>query len=235
LSFPVKFGTYEVFRIILPGFYCLTLIFLTILVFTPTRQILAESSQQPYFLFTAVLGGVFLGFALYAYDYPKRIAAYRNLEMPSLYLKRKLCDSCPSKCENRIEDAGGAIDTFFYVFYEIFSSGVQERVLYIGSVYHILTDMRMLSFVFGVLIFPLSLVGAFFRVLPFSDTVLGFFASSVLILFWLFLHPEYLYKNVKSKGDKYEGYIMKMQKRFIDLEIDTIKNRICRSPEKADS
>ena len=181
----------------------------------------------------AALGGVFLGLALYAYDHPKRIAAYRELEMPSLYLKGKLCDSCSIQCENRIKDEGDAIDSYFYVFYEIFGSGVQERVFYIGSVYHVLADIRMLSFTFGVTVFPISFFSVIFGTSPFSDMVFGFLASSILILFWLFLHPEYFYKDVESKGDKYERYIMKMQRRFIDIEIDTIRDTICKRPKKA--
>jgi len=178
------------------------------------------------------LGGVFFGIALYAYDHPKRIAAYKKLEMPSLYLKKKLCDSCPSLCKNRIADEGEAIDTYFYVFYTIFTPDARERILYIGSVYHVLADMRMLSFIFGVTIFPISFFGVMFGTLPFSDMVFGFLASSILILFWLFLHPEYFYKDVKSKGDKYEAYIMKMQRRFIDIEIGTIRDKFCRRPKK---
>ena len=227
MSFPVKFGTYEVFRIILPGFYCLVLIFASALVFNPTRQFFLDASSHPAFLFISAAIGVFLGLALYAYDHPKRIAAYTKLEMPSAYLKKRLCDVCQSHCKNTIKDEGEAIDSYFYVFYEIFGSGVQARVLYIGSVYHVFADVRMLSFVFGVTIFPLSFLGVLIRTLPLSDVGFAFLASSVLVLFWLLLHPEYLRKSARSKGDKYEGYIMKMQRRFIDIEIDRIKRKFC--------
>ena len=229
MSLPVKFGTYEVFRIILPGFYCLALLFVTLFLFSPTRQIFLESSQHPIFLFVVASGGVFLGLVLYAYDHPKKIAAYRKLKMPSTYLKEKLCDQCPSQCENKIKDEGEAIDTYFYVLYKIFGAGAQGRIFYIGSVYHVFADMRMLSFIFGIVIFPISLAGALYGTLPVSDAVFGLFIGSFLLILWLFLHPEYFCEKNKSKGDKYEEYIIKMQRRFIDIEIDKIRERICRS------
>lgn len=231
MSFPVKFGTYEIFRIILPGFYCVTLLSITIFLFTPTRQIFIGFSQHQVFLFAVVAGGVFLGLMLYAYDHPKKIAAYRNLEMPSIHLKRKLCDKCSSPCENKIKGEGEAIDTYFYVLYEIFSPGVQQRIFYIGSVYHMLADIRLLSFIFGVIIFPISLGGVLYGNLPISDAIFGLLMSTFLILLWLYLHPEF-FSGKKSKGDKYEGYIMKMQRRFIDIEIDKIKERICRKKQQ---
>jgi len=228
MSFPVKFGTYEIFRIIVPGFYCLVLIFVFLFLFAPTRGFFLDFSQHPIFLFIAISGGIFLGLALYAYDYPKRIAPYKNLKMPSAYLKEKLCDQCPSPCENKIKDLGEAIDTYFYVFYHIFSAGAQERIFYIGSVYHLFADMRMLSFVFGIVIFITSAIEVSCGMLPVLDGFFGLLMGFFLLGFWLFLHPEYLCKKNKSKGDKYEEYIMKMQRRFIDIEIDRIKKKICR-------
>jgi hypothetical protein len=234
MSFPVKFGTYEVFRIILPGFFCLALLLVTLFLLAPTRQIVAEFSQQSIFLFAISLAGVFLGLVLYAYDHPKRIDAYKKLKMPSNYLKEKLCDSCPSQCENKIKDIGEAIDSYFYVFHQIFSASIQERVYYIGSVYHVLADMRMLSFVFGIIIFLISLVEGMYRTLPVPDSLFGILFGAALILFWLFLHPDFFCEKNKSKGDKYEGYIMKMQNRFIDIEIEAIKKRICKPAKESE-
>jgi len=232
MSFPVKFGTYEIFRIILPGFYCLALLLVTLFLFNPTRQIFWEFSQHPIFLFAAASAGVFLGLVLYAYDHPKRIAAYKKLKKPSIYLKEKLCDRCPSPCENKIKDEGEAIDTYFYVLYNIFSAGAQQRIFYIGSVYHVFADIRMLSFIFGIPIFLISFDGALRGTLPISDAVFGLILGFSLLIFWLFLHPEYFCKHSKSKGDKYEEYIFKMQRRFIDIEIDKIKEKICRNKKQ---
>jgi hypothetical protein len=228
VSFPVKFETYEIFRIILPGFYFLGLLLLTLFLFAPTRQILMAFSENSIFLFAVVFGGVFLGLGLYAFDHPKRISAYKDLKMPSVYLKEKLCDKCTTVCENTIDSIGKAVDSYFYVFYEVFSAGAQERIFYIGSVYHVFADIRMLSFVFGSIISILSYEGLCFRILSLSDSLIGLLAGFLLILSWLSLHPEFFNKERRSKGDKYEDYITKMQRRFIDIEIDRIREKICR-------
>lgn len=228
MSFPVKFETYEIFRIILPGFYFLGLLLLTLFLFVPTKQVIIAFSENAVFLFAVVFGGVFLGLGLYAFDHPKRISAYRNLKMPSVYLKEKLCDKCGAVCENRIDSIGSAIDSYFYVFYELFNAGTQERVFYIGSVYHVFADIRMLSFVFGSGIAILSYEGLCFGVLSLSDSLFGLLAGFLLILLWFSLHPEFFKKERRSKGDKYEDYITKMQRRFIDIEIGRIRQKICR-------
>ena len=228
MSFPIRFSTYEVFRIILPGFYCVGLLCITAYLFVPTRQLFIEFSEHQVFLPAVVAGGVFLGLVLYAYDYPKKIRAYRELEMPSKYLKKKLCDKCPSFCENKIEDIGEAVDTYFYVLFEMFDPNALQRIFYIGSVYHVFADIRMLSSVFGFTLFPISLVGVLVGNLPIPDATFGLLIAAFLIILWLYLHPEFFCRKNKSKGDKYLGYIVKMQRRFIDLKIDKIKEKLCR-------
>lgn len=204
------------------------LLSVSLFLFLPTRSIFIEFSQHPTFPFAVLSGGVFLGFILYAYDHPKKIKAYRELEMPSEYLKKKLCDRCTIPCENKIENIGEAIDTYFYILLELFKPSTQQRIFYIGSVYHVFADMRMLSFIFGIPIIPISLGGALIGNLPIPDTVFGLAIGCALVLFWFFLHPEFICKKQQSKGDKYFGYIIKLQKRYIDLKIDEIKEKICK-------
>lgn len=227
MSLPIRFGTYEAFRIILPGFYCIGLLCLTAYLFVPTRQFFIDFAGHQIFLFVIAAGGVFLGLVLYAIDYPKKIKAYTELEKPSEYLKKRLCDKCPSPCENKMEDKGEAIDTYFYILLEMFKVNTQQRIFYIGSVYHVLADIRMLSALFSFIVFLVSLGGVLYGNLPISDATLGLFMGASLGIFWLYLHPEFTNKEMKSKGDTYEGYIMKMQRRFIDLKIDDIKKRVC--------
>lgn len=228
MSFPIRFGTYEVFRIILPGFYFTGLLCVTAFLFVPTRQFFIEFTGHQAFLPAVAAGGVFLGLILYAVDYPKRIKAYRELKMPSEHLMEKLCNKCSSPCENKIEDVGEAIDTYFYVLLELFTPGAQQRVFYIGSVYHVFADIRMLSAIFGLILFLISLGGALVGNVPIPDAAFGLLTATFLISLWLYLHPEFLCRNIKSKGDKYLEYITKMQRRFIDLKFGEIKNKICK-------
>lgn len=227
MSFPARFGTYEVFRIILPGFYCLGLLCLTAYLLPLTRNFFVRFAEHQTFLPVVTAGGVFVGFFLYAIDYPKKIRAYKRLEKPSDYLKKILCDECQSPCVNKIKDRGEAIDTYFYLLLEKFKGPTQERIFYIGSVYHVFADIRMLSALFSIILFLISLCGVLFGDLPIPDAVFGLFTGTFLGVFWLSQHPEFFSEN-KSKGDRYEEYIMKMQKRIIDLKIDNIREDICR-------
>jgi len=228
MSVPIRFGTYEVFRIILPGLYFTGLSCLILYLFCPTRHAFLEFSRHQIFVVSIIAGSIFAGLILYEYDHPKRIKAYESLEMPSEYLKKKLCDKCWFPCENRIKDKGEAIDTYFYILFEIFSASAQQRIFYIGSVYHVLADIRMLSFVFGILMLVISFSESFFGCMSFSESFFGIIAGSLLLSLWLYMHPEFFCEKNLSKGDKYLRYVVKMQKKFIDLEIETIKSKICK-------
>ena len=152
--------------------------------------------------------------------------------MPSEYLKKKLCDKCASPCENKMKDKGEAIDTYFYILTELFKPTTQQRIFYIGSLYHLFADIRMLAFIFGIPIIIISLSGALVGNLPVTDFTFGIVIGFALVLLWLFLHPEFTCRTQQSKGDKYFGYIVKLQKRLIDLKIDEIKQKICRRTRK---
>ena len=180
----------------------------------------------------ALSGGIFLGLILYAYDHPKRIKAYKGLEMPSKYLKKKLCDRCKLPCENKMIDEGEAIDTYLILLTELFKTSTQQRIFYIGSVYHLFADIRMLSFIFSIPIIVISLGGARMGNLSVLDSVFGLVVGCSLFLFWLFLHPEFTCKTQESKGDKYFRYIIKLQRRLIDLKIGEIKEKVCKHADK---
>ena len=232
MSFPARFGTYELFRIVLPGFFCLGLLCVSAFLFIPTRPVFMKLSRHPAFIFVALSGGIFLGLIMYAYDHPKRIKAYKGLEMPSQYLKKRLCDRCKSPCENKIEDEGEAIDTYLILLTELFEPSTQQRIFYIGSVYHLFADIRMLSLIFGILTIIISLGGARIGSLPTLDSVFGLAVGCSLFLLWLFLHPEFTCETQQSKGDKYFRYIIKLQRRLIDLKIDEIREKVCKHTDK---
>jgi len=50
-----------------------------------------------------------------------------------------------------------------------------------------------------------------------------------------YFHPEFFCKNNLSKGDKYMRYILKFQRRYIDLHIDQIKQELCKKDFKNSS
>jgi len=231
MSLPARFETYELFRIILPGFFFISLLCFSAYLFIPTRSAFLEFSKHQAFLLVVVGGGIFLGFVLYAYDHPKKIKAYQESEseMPSNHLKKILCDSCSTPCCNKILDRGSAIDTYFYLLNTLFDPASRERVLYIGSVYHVLSDIRMLSFVFGSTIVSLSIFGlVLLPGLPIFDVIFGLAFGIALLFLWIWLHPEFFCHEQLSKGDKYLKYILKFERRYLDLNIEKIKTMLCR-------
>ena len=157
--------------------------------------------------------------------------------MPSLYLKQILCDKCSKSskvCKNKINDKKDAIDTYFYILNNIFDANSRQRVFYFGSIYLVFGDIRAISGLFAIPIILSSIFCYFWpNGLPYTDTILGLVFGSVLFGVWLFLHPEFFCKEVLSKGDRYMRYILEFQRKYLDLEIDEIKNKLCARITKA--
>lgn len=233
VSIPAKFGVYELFRIVLPGFFCISLLCIVLFLFVPTRQEFTNLMQHSIFSFVVPATGLFIGLVLYAVDYPSTTGFYKkNIvpNMPSSYLKEILCDKCSASCKKRIKDSKDAFHTYFYLFNEHFSTSAQQRVYYFGSVYRIFADIRVMSGIFGFAILFISMLGfAWKNGLPPSDAIFGLLCGSGLVAFWIYLHPEFLSrKGALNKGDRYMRDIIEYQRRYLDLEIDQIKNKLCK-------
>lgn len=235
MSVPVRFGTYEFFRIVLPGFFLTGLLCVFAYFFLPTRQLLIDFSQLSIFPFGVLAVGIFIGLLLYAYDYPRRTSFYTQIlapEMPSMYLKKILCDKCSKSskaCKNKINNQKDARNTYFYILNNLFDANSRQRVFYFGSIYCAFGDIRAISGFFAIPIILSSIFGYFWpNGLPYMDTILRLIFGSVLFVIWLFLHPEFFCKETLSKGDRYMRYILDFQRKYLDLEIDEIKKKLCK-------
>lgn len=232
MSLPAQFSTYEVFRMILPGFFAMGLIFALAFLFLPTREAFIVFLQHPAFSYMAIVLGIFAGLLLYDYDHPKKTRFWQEQlkpQMPSRHLKKILCDNCTTSCENKIKDASETIDTYFYVLHRIFDPSSREKIFYFGSIYHAFADVRALSGVFGPVILVVSLFGFLWKNgLPPFDTVFGFALGVTLLALWIDLHPEFFCKKNLSKGDTYMRDALRFQRRYLDLHIDQIKQELCK-------
>ena len=232
MSFPASFGTYEVFRMILPGFFAIGLIFVFAFLFLPTREAFIVFLKHPAFSYAAVVLGIFAGLLLYEYDHPKKARFWQEQikpQMPSAHLKKILCDKCTASCGNKIKDVSETIDTYFYILHRIFDSSSREKIFYFGSVYHAFSDVRALSGVFGPAILVVSLIGYLWKNgLPLFDTVFGVALGVTLLALWIGLHPEFFSKKNLSKGDKYMRDALRFQRRYLDLHIKQIKEALCK-------
>lgn len=237
MAFPVEFESYEVFRIVLPGYLGLGAILLFLYTFSITQGYLYAFSKavgSTLFL-TLIIGvGLFLGLLLYAYDHPRRCHFYKThikTALPSLHLKKILCDSCAEKCENAINDQEMAGSTYFYLFYGYFDSNSQRTTNFFGSIYRILADMRAifgLMWVSQLLITLFNLISLIMNGASGTPSLIA--VNSILFVMflalWLGLHPEF-YSNRLSKGDQYMLQAVNFQKRYLDLKINDFKPLIC--------
>ena len=238
MSVPAKFERYEIFRILLPGFYAISAIFIGLYSFFPTRSYVLSLIQLNAFLFIIIIGSIFLGLFLYAYDHPKQTRFYKELiipNQPSNYLKKILCDECEKPCYNIMDSAEKAKPVYFYLLYSFFDPTSQGVIHYFGSVYRIYAHMRAISGLLGwseiILALIVLLISSFFNVknsvFILTNTIFPFILSLIFISFWMWLHPEFFNKEKLSKGDKYMLEIINFQKRYLELEKEKIKEKLC--------
>lgn len=241
MSFPIRFESYEIFRIVLSGYFALGAVYYILysLVITRSQIIyLYNLLEATGFVFLSIALGLFIGILLYAYDHPKHTKFYRERirrNFPHLHLRRILCDQCQETCENIMKDENDAIATWFYLLYSFFDPNSQQTIHYFGSIYRIYADMRA---VFGLLWFfqivafvanllALPLYGSYTGNNGSLDLIMPIVSFFAFLFFWIALHPEWIKENKLSKGDSYMSQIVEFQKRYLDLNIEGIKERLC--------
>ncbi len=137
-----SFGTYEVFRILVPGFYFTTLLMIFL-------QALLSNYIPPIPGFIFVVWFVFLmlmsGLSMYAQESPKRRRAFVQ-NQPSSYLQAKarvLSESDPLSDDE-------ARRLYFYMLNNIVPGEFHEKIFYFGMIYHIMVQIRRTSLWFAV-------------------------------------------------------------------------------------
>jgi hypothetical protein len=230
MSIPARFGQYEVFRIILPGYYSLGALLALFYSFYPTRFFLLSFIYSNIF-YLAIGGGIFIGLLLYAYNYPRKTIFYKEKIEPLLphkYLKSILCDECKQICEKEIKTDGDARNYYYYLLYNLFDHNSQGVIHYFGSLYRVYTNIRIVTYIFGFLEIIISIgnLAVFLLFIPVSYSVfisntMGVFCLGVLfILMWVFL-VKY------PKGDDYMIQIINFQRTYLDLKKEDIIRDIC--------
>jgi len=239
MSFPIRFESYEIFRIVLPGYFALGAVYYVLysLVITRSQIIyLYNLLEATGFIFLSIGLGLFIGILLYAYDYPKHTKFYRERikpKFPHLHLRKILCEQCKETCENIIKDENDAIATWFYLLYSFFDPNSQQTIHYFGSIYRIYADIRAVlwllwlsqSVVFGINLLTID-DSYTFRNGSF-DLIMPIVSAFLFLFLWIALHPECSSESKLSKGDSYMLQIVQFQKRYLDLNIEGIKEELC--------
>jgi len=141
MSVPVKFERYELFRILLPGFYAMSVIIVVLYSIYPIRMNIKSILDSNVSLYLFIMGGIFLGMLLYAHHHPKKIKFYTTKiipELPHKYLRHILCNKCEEHCINYMKTDNDAVQVYFYLLYYFFDTKSQGVIHYFGSVYRFL-------------------------------------------------------------------------------------------------
>ena len=238
VAIPSRFGTYELFRILFPGYFALTMIILYISLFF--RNLIDPIVSQPLFAVVIALGGVFLGLILYDMDLPKRkwperCKSHFRKELDKKDLGKALlerCEKCTKQtCTGFRLTKTNALQAYFVFLNTYYEPDSRERIFYFGSVYHIFSDMRATSFVTALAIFVTTLfsiiyarVGesASFNLLNLINRY-SLHLSIGAILLCLFL----LLRRKNNKGDKYWSEILDFQLTWLQMNEPLLKQKIC--------
>lgn len=138
-----SFGTYEILRILIPGFYTMVVLVPFLEVFFPNVAQWAADTMGTFLFVTG--GSLVAGVSLYVKESPKRRKAFLE-NQPSTYLlnrTRLLAESQP------LND-GEAQRLYFYILNNHMPSAFHEKIFFFGTVYTVMINIRRVSFWFGL-------------------------------------------------------------------------------------
>jgi len=143
-SSSTSFGIYELFRIVVPGFYFATL---TLFLYRSYLQHYLPLSATPLltallFLFVVIVAG----FTLYAQETAKRRKAFVE-NQPSRFLS----DKARTMKNMPLLDETISRKLYFYILNTLMPPVFHEKIFFFGTVYHIMTSIRRTSFWFALL------------------------------------------------------------------------------------
>jgi hypothetical protein len=189
-----SFGVYEGLRILFPGFYCITLVWLFGVAAFNIDFFFTGSSAS---LLLILISGSVAGLLLYATEGSKRRKAFRE-NQPSLHileLSRALNIS-------PIIDEQEAQRLYFFILNSFMPASFHQRIFFFGMVFHVLTTIRRLSLFFVAA--GCVIIGTFIATAQF------YHITPTLIIMTLFLLFIYLINTRYNKADR------KMQENYQD-------------------
>jgi len=196
-----SFGLYEAARILVPGFYFVSLCFLFFYAFV--SRYFPIPVEQGYvvilFLFLVIVSGL----TMYAKETTKRRRAFVE-NQPSAFLQ----DIARRHSATQMLSEAEARQLYFYILNHFIPSAFHEKVFFFGTVYHIMIQIRRTSFWFAIL----SLIGI--AVQTASGTALAEQQASIFfcILIWLIYQLNVKYNKADRKmQENYQDQIFWLQ------------------------
>jgi hypothetical protein len=191
----VSFGLYELFRIVVPGFYSTALTFLLYRAYV--IRYIPDALSPWVFALAFVLLTVVAGLTLYAKESTKRRKAFQE-NQPSRYLSNK----ARTMHDMPLLDEENARKVYFYILNNHIPPAFYEKIFYFGTVYHIMIQLRRTSFWF-------AMVSAVFVAYELSRG-LDVAQQQGLIVFTIGVWLMYLLNVRYNKADR------KMQENYLD-------------------
>lgn len=188
------FGITEGVRILLPGFYCVMLIWLFSVVLFDVDLFSTGSSAS---LLLIVVSGSLAGLLLYATEGSKRRKAFLE-NQPSghlLELSRSLNVSPPL-------DDNDAQRLYFYILNSYMPATFHQRIFIFGTIYHVLTTIRRITLFFGLT--GCAAIGTFLLFRYYDRITIALIVITISLLFIYFINARY------NKADR------KMQENYQD-------------------
>jgi len=188
-----SFGLYEVFRILIPGFYfsSLSLIFYYAFLYQ-YFSIEIHPLMIIYFLFILVSG-----LTMYAKETTKKRRAFIE-NRPSEYLQNLIRQTKSSQ----LLDEDESRQLYFYILNHYFPTFFHEKVFFFGTVYHIMIQIRRSTFWFTIL----SLLCISIQI----AMGISLDKQQGLVAFTIFISILYLIFVKYNKADR------KMQENYLD-------------------
>jgi len=225
---PVQLTTYEFLRILMPGYYAAASVMLHLWLFENDLAI-RLAGNPALFTMIFVFAGFFLGFLIYAVDWPSRRAVFEERKVLGDFIieRAKACALGPKLPLDEIKRYSN------FVYWLILDTDVpperRQRVYYFGSIYRLYADVRAIT---------ILTIGAIAATVAFEllqcDTCRGLcmiqFASTYImpILMSLILLGVYVVLTICNKGDKYWRDAITSQLLWLRLHSDVVDKTVCK-------
>jgi hypothetical protein len=220
--------TYELLRILIPGYYGFASLLVYLALFDP--ELVAPLISNGTLLgIVSAAGGVFLGFVVYAIDWPAKRAIFKERDRIAEFIVER-AKSCPGGCKLALDEVQrNAHPIYWFILDTDIPPDRRQRIFYFGSVYRLYADIRAITAVMIAAIL-LTILGEMVVSCPCQKPALledlYNYASPLMATIVLALILAVLTKW--NKGDRYWRDIVSGQVLWLKLHPEVVDRLVCR-------
>ena len=231
MAFPARFEQYEIFRILIPGYYFVSVLACWFYTIPLPNYLSTAIFNKDIFSFIYVFGGLFFGLAIYAYDYPSKIEGFNaNSEYEHLgnVVFEEYCVPCiRDDCNISIKNPTEAESTYFLIQYDLMGHKSQSVIQYFRSIHRVFTNIIGTSLLF----LYLEAIFWMFGFLPYLFPTIHPLQNNSLLftrtIFLVAVGSIALFLNHYNKGDEYLAKSIEFQENYILRARSGVESLIC--------